>query len=249
MLLPYLYLPAMLLFSWLFLREPCDYPWSRIRKIQFAILLLFTQAMLIRGFERTAAFEVNMKARGTAQGYVHDVRDALGQEGLSARDVCARLEEKFHREEDLAEKTALRKTLLVRVGIAIAGLFLLWGVLLASGRFRMRTLPFLLLFYGCAAGNCVADFYLGESVSACRWYFFRYAGVPEVNSAVCRRILSCEDRLALRLAFEDVCDFRGIVWAGMETDDPEACYAMCEKMLSVLDESLKKYGPDRDGNQ
>ena len=249
MLLPYLYLPAMFLFTWLFLREPCDYPWSRIRKCLFAILLLFTQAMLIRGFERVAAFDVNMKARGTAQGYVCDVRNALGEEGLSAQDVCARLEEKFQGEAAPAELSSLRKTLLVRVGIAIAGLFLLCGVLIVSVWFRMRTLPFLLLFCGCAAGNCVADFYLGESVSACRWHLFRYAGFPEVNSAVCRRILSCEDRLALRLAFEDVCDFRGVVWVGMETDDPDACYAMCEWLLSALDESLKKYGSNRDEKQ
>ena len=235
-----LYFPAMLILPWLFLREPCDYPWSRIRKVLFAVLLFFAQLVMVLGFVKSAAVDVNMNARMKLQVYVGDARDALGQEKLSADEVCVRLTEKFYREADPAQWSALKKNVVVRSVLVIAGLLLLAGVLFASVRFKLKTLPFLLLFYGCAAGNCVADFYLGESVSACRWYFFRYAGFPEVNSAVCRRIQSCEDRLALRLAFEDVHDTRGI-WAGMETDDPDACYAMCKKLLSTLDESLKKH--------
>lgn len=44
--LPCLYLPALLVFTWLFRGEPCDYPWSRIRKVLFACLLFFGHAFI-----------------------------------------------------------------------------------------------------------------------------------------------------------------------------------------------------------
>ena len=53
------------------------------------------------------------------------------------------------------------------------------------------------------------------------------------------RIRKTEDRLALRLALEDVKDAR--VWDGKEMDDFRSCLTMCQDFLSALNESLKKY--------
>ena len=240
MFLPLLYLPALLIFTWLFRREPCDYPWSRIRKVLFACLLLLTQVSLVAGFMGLASFEVNMKARGTAQRYVRDVQTALGEGKLSTREIVIEIGEKYFPAWDQAEWSAIKRTLVVRFVLVLIGWFLMLGVLAADVRFKFKTLPFLLLFYGCAACNCVADFYLGESDSDLGWWQFKYGTFWEFHEAVYKRIISSKDRLALRLAFEDVYDAR-VVWYGMETDDPEACDRMCEKLLSVLDESLKKH--------
>ena len=237
--LPYLYLPALLIFTWLFRREPCDYPWSRIRKVLFACLLLLTQVSLVAGFMGLASFEVNVKARGVAQGYVRDVQTALGEMDLSAKDIWTGTVEKYFPASAQAELSALKKTLVVRFVLVLIGWFLMLGVLAADVRFRFKTFPFLLLFYGCAAGNCVADFYLGKSDSDLGWRQFKCGTFWEFHNAVCERINSSGDRLALRLAFEDVYDAH--VWRGMETDEPDACDRMCEKLLSVLDESLKKH--------
>lgn len=237
--LPYLYLPALLIFTWLFRREPCDYPWSRIRKVLFACLLLLTQISLVAGFFGWAAFNVNMKARGTAQGYVRDVQTALGEEKLSTREIAVGIGEKYFPAWDQAEWSAIKRMLVVRFVLVLIGWFLMLGVLAADVRFRFKTFPFLLLFYGCAAGNCVADFYLGKSDSDLGWRQFKYDTFWEFHNAVCERIISSKDRLALRLAFEDVYDAH--VWRGMETDDPDACDRMCDKLLTVLDESLKKH--------
>ena len=108
-----------------------------------------------------------------------------------------------------------------------------------SCRFKLKTLPFLLLFFGCAAGNCVAEFYLGESNADIEWYHFRIGSFFEFHNAVISRVLSSEDRLALRLAWEDVYNAR--IWDSLETDEPGACDRKCDIFLSVLDESLKKY--------
>ena len=242
MFLPILYLPALLIFAWLFLREQCEYPWSRIRKVLFANLLILTQISLVAGFLGLASFEVNVKARGTGQAYVADIRDALGEEDLSSREIFVRINEKYFPAADQAEWNAIKRTLLVRFVIVIAGWILMLGVLAAacSSRFKLKTLPFLLLFYGCAASNCVADFYLGESYSDMEWYRFRIGRFFEFHNAVVSRILSSEDRLALRLAWEDVSDAR--IWDSLETDEPEACDEKCDIFLSALDESLKKHG-------
>jgi len=239
MFLPFLYLPGLLIFAWLFLREPCDYPWSRIRKVLFAILLALTQMSLVAGFMGLASFEVNMKARGTGQGYVAAVRDALGEKDLSTQEIVVGIDEEYFPAADQSEWRAIKRTLLVRSVLVIAGLLLMVGVLFAASRFKLKTLPFLLLFYACAACNCVADFYFGKSVSDLEWHHFRYGRFQALHHAVRERILSSTDRLALRLAFEDVYDAH--VWRGMETDDPDACDRMCEKLLSALDESLKKH--------
>ena len=237
--LPYLYLPALLVFTWLFRREPCDYPWSRIRKVLFACLLILTQVSLVAGFMGWAAFGVNMKARGAAQGYIRDVQTVLGEADLSAKDIWTGTVEKHFPASAQAELSALKKTLVVRFVLVLIGWFLMLGVLAADVRFRFKTFPFLLLFYGCAACNCVAEFYLGKSDSDLGWRQFKYDTFWEFHNAVCERINSSGDRLALRLAFEDVYDAH--VWRGMETDEPDACDRMCENLLSVLDESLKKH--------
>ena len=239
MFLPLLYLPALLFFTWLFRREPCDYPWSRIRKVLFACLLLLTQVSLVAGFMGLASFEVNVKARGVAQGYVRDVQAALGEGKLSTREIVVGIGEKYFPALDQAEWSAIKRTLVVRFVLVLIGWFLMLGILAADVRFKFKTLPFLLLFYGCAACNCVADFYLGKSDSELGWRQFKYGTFREFHNAVCERIIPSNDRLALRLAFEDVYDAH--VWRGMETDDPDACDRMCEKLLSVLDESLKKH--------
>ena len=180
-----------------------------------------------------------MKARGAAQGYVRDVQTALGEANLSAKDIWTGTVEKYFPASAQAELSALKKTLVVRFVLVLIGWFLMLGVLSADVRFKLKTLPFLLLFYGCAAGNCVADFYLGESDSDLGWRQFKYGTFWEFHNAVCERIIPSNDRLALRLAFEDVYDAH--VWRGMETDDPDACDRMCDKLLTVLDESLKKH--------
>ena len=234
-----LYFPAMLILPWLFLREPCDNPWSRIRKVLFAVLLCVAQLVMILGFVKSAAINVNMDARLKLQGYVYDAREALGREKLSADEVCVRLTEKFYREADPAQWSALKKNVVVRSLLVIAGLFLLAGVLFVSIRFKLRTLPFLLLFYGCAAGGFVADFYLYFSVSELMRYGFARTAFREVNLVVMARIRKTEDRLALRLALEDVKDAR--VWDGKEMDDFRSCLAMCQDFVSVLYESQAKY--------
>ena len=58
-----LYFPAMLILPWLFLREPCDYPLSKIRKVLFAVLLCVVQLVLVLEFVKSAAVNVNMDAR------------------------------------------------------------------------------------------------------------------------------------------------------------------------------------------
>ena len=63
-----LYFPAMLILPWLFLREPCDYPWSKIRKVLFAVLLCVAQLIMVLGFVKSAAVDVNINARGRLQG-------------------------------------------------------------------------------------------------------------------------------------------------------------------------------------
>jgi hypothetical protein len=194
---------------------------------------------LVAGFMGLASFEVNMKARGVAQGYVRDVQAALGEEKLSTREIVVGIGDKYFPALDRAEWSAMKKTLVVRFVLVLIGWFLMLGVLAADVRFKFKTLPFLLLFNGCAAYNCVADFYLGESDSDLGWRQFKHGTFWEFHNAVCERIIPSNDRLALRLAFEDVYDAH--VWRGMETDEPDACDRMCEKLLSVLDESLKKY--------
>ena len=234
-----LYFLAMLILPWLFLREPCDYPWSRIRKVLFAVLLCVAQLVMVLGFIKSAAVDVNMNARLRLQVYVGDARDALGQEKLSADDVCVRLTEKFYREADPEQWSALKKNVVVRSVLVIAGLLLLAGVLFAAVRFKLKTLPFLLLFYGCAAGGFVASGYLYGSVSELMRYGFDRTAFREVNLAVMARIRKTEDRLALRLALEDVREAR--VWDDREMDDFKTCIGMCQDLLSVLYESQKKY--------
>ena len=234
-----LYFPAMLILPWLFLREPCDYPWSRIRKVLFAVLLFFAQLVMVLGFVKSAAVDVNMNARLKLQVYVGDARDALGQEKLSADEVCVRLTEKFYREADPAQWSALKKNVVVHSVLVIAGLLLLAGILFAAVRFKLKTLPFLLLFYGCAAGGFVEGCYLYYSVSELMRYGFERTAFREVNLAVMARIRKTEDRLALRLALEDVREAR--VWDDREMDDFKTCIGMCQDLLSVLYESLKKY--------
>ena len=239
MFLPFLYLPGLLIFAWLFLREPCDYPWSRIRKVLFACLLLLTQIALVAGFMGLASFEVNMKARGTGQGYVAAVRDALGEKDRSTQEIVVGIEEEYFPATDPAEWRAIKRTFLVRGVLVIAGLLLMVGVLFEASRFKLKTLPFLLLFYACAACNCVADFYFGESVSDLEWHHFRYGRFRDLHHAVRERILSSTDHLAFRLAWEDVSDAR--IWDHLETDETLACDEKCELFLSALDESLKKH--------
>ena len=234
-----LYLLPMLILPWLFLREPCDYPWSRIRKVLFALLLCLAQLVIVGGFVKSAAFNVNMDARLKLQGYVYDAREALGQEKLSADEVCVRLTEKFYREADPAQWSALKKNVVVHSVLVIAGLLLLAGILFAAVRFKLKTLPFLLLFYGCAAGGFVEGCYLYYSVSELMWYGFDRTAFREVNLAVMARIRKTDDRLALRLALEDVREAR--VWDDREMDDFKTCIGMCQDLLSVLYESLKKY--------
>ena len=234
-----LYLLPMLILPWLFLREPCDNPWSRIRKVLFAVLLCVVQLVLVLEFVKSAAVNVNMDARLKLQGYVYDARDALDQEKLSADEVCVRLTEKFYREADPAQWNALKKNVVVHSVLVIAGLLLLAGVLFASMRFKLKTLPFLLLFYGCAAGGFVEGSYLYYSVSELMRYRFDRTAFREVNLAVMARIRKTEDRLPLRLALEDVREAR--VWDDREMDDFNTCIAMCQDLLSVLYESQKKY--------
>ena len=234
-----LYFPAMLILPWLFLREPCDYPWSRIRKVLFAVLLFFAQLVMVLGFVKSAAVDVNMNARMKLQVYVGDARDALGLEKLSADEVCVRLTEKFYREADPAQWSALKKNVVVRSVLVIAGLLLLAGVLFASVRFKLKTLPFLLLFYGCAAGGFIASGYLYGSVSELMRYGFDRTAFREVNLAVMARIRKAENRLPLRLALEDVKEAR--VWDDREMDDFNTCITMCQDLLSVLYESQRKH--------
>lgn len=234
-----LYLLPMLILPWLFLREPCDYPWSKIRKVLFAVLLCVVQLVLVLEFVKSAAVNVNMDARLKLQGYVYDAREALGQEKLSADEVCVRLTEKFYREADPAQWNALKKNVVVRSLLVIAGLLLLAGVLFASMRFKLKTLPFLLLFYGCAAGGFVEGCYLYYSVSELMRYGFDRTAFRELNLAVMARIRKTEDRLALRLAWEDVYNAR--IWDKMESDEWMLSDEKCEEFLSVLDESQKKY--------
>lgn len=234
-----LYLLPMLILPWLFLREPCDYPWSRIRKVLFAVLLCVAQLVIVLGFVKSAAVNVNTDARLKLQGYVYDAREALGQEKLSADEVCVRLTEKFYREADPAQWSALKKNVVVHSVLVIAGLLLLAGILFVAVRFKLKTLPFLLLFYGCAAGGFVEGCYLYYSVSELMRYGFDRTAFREVNLAVMARIRKTDDRLALRLALEDVREAR--VWDDREMDDFKTCIGMCQDLLSVLYESLKKY--------
>ena len=233
------YFPAMLILPWLFLREPCDYPWSRIRKVLFAVLMCAAQLVMILGFVKAAAVTVNHHARGRLQGYVSEAQKALGEEKLSADEVCARLAETYYREADPAQWSALKKNVVVRSLLVIAGLILLAGILFVSIRFKLRTLPFLLLFYGCAAGGFVASNYLHVSVTNLMDYGFERTAFREVNLAAMAKIRKTEDRLALRLALEDVKDAR--VWDGKEMDDFRSCLAMCQDFVSVLYESQAKY--------
>ena len=234
-----LYALAMLILPWLFLREPCDYPLSKIRKVLFAVLLCAAQLVMVLGFVKGAAFTVNHHARGRLQGYVSDAQKALGEEKLSADEVCARLAEtKYYQEADPAEWRALRKPVVVQSCLVIAGLILLAGVLFAAVRFKLRTLPFLLLFYGCSAGGFVAGRYLSDSVTELMDYGFQRTAFREVNLAVMAKILKTEDRLALRLAMEDVKDAR--VWDKEDFEDFGTCLAMCQDFVSVLYESLRK---------
>ena len=234
-----LYFPAMLILPWLFLREPCDYPWSKIRKVLFAVLLFFAQLVMVLGFVKSAAVDVNMNARMRLQVYVGDARDALGQEKLSADEVCVRLTEKFYREADPAQWSALKKNVVVRSVLVVAGLLLLAGILFAAVRFKLKTLPFLLLFYGCAAGGFVASGYLYDSVSELMRYGFDRTAFRELNLAVMARIRKAENRLPLRLALEDVKEAR--VWDDREMDDFRSCLTMCQDFVSVLYESLRKH--------
>ena len=144
MFLPLLYLPALLIFTWLFRREQCEYPWSRIRKVLFACLLLLTQVSLVAGFMGLASFEVNVKARGVAQGYVRDVQAALGEEKLSTRKIAVGIGEKYFPALDQAEWSAIKRTLVVRFVLVLIGWFLMLGILAADVRFKFKTLPFLL---------------------------------------------------------------------------------------------------------
>ena len=235
-----LYLPALLIFTWLFLREPCDYPWSRIRKVLFACLLCITQVSLVAGFMALASFEVNMKARGTGQAYVADIRNALNEGKLSPQEIVVGIGEKYF-PADQSEWNAIKRTLLVRFVLVLAGWILMLGILSAacSCRFKLKTLPFLLLFFGCAAGNCVAEFYLGESNADIEWYHFRIGSFFDLHVAVSERILSSKDRLALRLAWEDVYNAR--IWDKMESDEHRLYDEKCEEFLSALIESLKKH--------
>ena len=235
-----LYLLPMLILPWLFLREPCDYPWSKIRKVLFACLLLLVQMSLVAGFLWMASFQVNMNARGTGQAYVADIRNALNEGKLSPQEIVVGIGEKYF-PADQSEWNAIKRTLLVRFILVLAGWLLMLGILSAacSCRFKLKTLPFLLLFYGCAAGNCVAEFYLGESNADIEWYHFRIGSFWDMHLAVSRRILSSEDRLALRLAWEDVYNAR--IWDKMESDEWMLSDEKCEEFLSVLDESQKKY--------
>ena len=235
----YLYLPGLLLFTWLFLREQCDYPWSRIRRVLFACLLILTQMSMVTGFLALASFEVNMNARGTGQAYVADIRNALDEGKLSTQEILVGIEEKKIPAAAPAEWRALKKTLAVRSILVIIGLLLMAGVLFAACRFKLKTLPFLLLFYACAAGNCIADFYLGESVSDLEWYRFKNVRFRALHQAVGEHILLCKDRLALRLAWEDVYNAR--IWDKMESDEWRLSDEKCEEFLSALNESLKKY--------
>ena len=234
-----LYLLPMLILPWLFLREPCDYPWSRIRKVLFAVLLCVAQLVMMLGSVKGAAVNVNEDARLRLKGYVCDAGDALGVEKFSADEICSRLVEKFYREADPAQWSALKKNVVVHSVLVIAGLLLLAGVLFASMRFKLKTLPFLLLFYGCAAGGFVEGCYLYYSVSELMRYGFDRTAFREVNLAVMARIRKTDDRLALRLALEDVREAR--VWDDREMDDFKTCIGMCQDLLSVLYESLKKY--------
>ncbi len=233
-----LYALAMLILPWLFLREPCDYPWSKIRKVLFAVLLCAAQLVMVLGFVKGAAFNVNHHARGRLQGYVSEVQKVLGEEKLSADEVCAKLVETYYREADPAEWRALKKPVVVRSCLVIAGLLLLAGVLFAAVRFKLKTLPFLLLFYGCAAGGFMASLYLSDSVTELMDYGFQRTAFREVNLAVMAKILKTEDRLALRLAMEDVKDAR--VWDKEDFEDFGTCLAMCQDFVSVLYESLRK---------
>ena len=234
-----LYLLPMLILPWLFLREPCDNPRSRIRKGLFAVLLCVAQLVMMLGFVKSAAVNVNEDARLKLQGYVYGAQDALGVEKFSADEICGRLTEKFYREADPAQWSALKKNVVVHSVLVIAGLLLLAGVLFASMRFKLKTLPFLLLFYGCAAGGFVEGCYLYYSVSELMRYRFDRTVFREVNLAVMARIRKTEDRLALRLALEDVREAR--VWDDREMDDFKTCIGMCQDLLSVLYESQKKY--------
>ena len=234
-----LYLLPMLILPWLFLREPCDYPWSRIRKVLFAVLLCVAQLVIVLGFVNSAAVNVNTDARLRLQGYVYDAQEALGVEKFSADEICGRLTEKFYREADPAQWSALKKNVVVHSVLVIAGLLLLAGVLFASIRFKLKTLPFLLLLYGCAGGGFVEGCYLYYSVSELMRYRFDRTVFREVNLAVMARIRKTEDRLALRLALEDVREAR--VWDDREMDEFKTCIGMCQDLLFALNESLKKY--------
>ena len=233
-----LYALAMLILPWLFLREPCDYPLSKIRKVLFAVLLCAAQLVMVLGVVEGAAFTVNHHARGRLQGYVSEVQKVLGEENLSADEVCSKLVEKYYREADPAEWRALKKPVVVQSCLVIAGLILLAGVLFAAVRFKLRTLLFLLLFYGCAAGGFMASRYLSDSVTELMDYGFQRTAFREVNLAVMAKVLKTEDRLALRLAMEDVKDAR--VWDKEDFEDFGTCLAMCQDFVSVLYESLRK---------
>lgn len=234
----FLYPPAMLIFTWLFLREKGEYPWSRIRKGLFAFVLCLAQALLSVGFEHAAAFNVNVNARGTGQRYVADIRNALEEGKLSTREIIVGIGEKYFPASDPAEWRALKKTYIIRSVLVIIALLLMVGVLSAACRFKLKTLPFLLLFCGCAAGNCVADFYHGESVSDLEWYHFKFERFRIMHQSVGMHIL-LKDRLALRLAWEDVYNAR--IWDKMESDEHLLYNEKCGEFLSALEESLRKY--------
>ena len=70
-------------------------------------------------------------------------------------------------------------------------------------------------------------------------YGFDRTAFRELNLAVMARIRKTEDRLALRLAWEDVYNAR--IWDKMESDEWMLSDEKCEEFLSVLDESQKKY--------
>ena len=239
MTLLFLYPPAMLIFTWLFLREKGEYPWSRIRKVLFACVLCLVQALLIVGFEHAAAFEVNVNARGTGQRYVADIRNALDEGKLSTREIVVGIGEKYFPASDPAEWHALKKTYIVRSVLVIIALLLMVGVLLSAAcRFKLKTLPFLLLFCGCVAGNCVVDLYHGESVSDLEWYHFKFERFRIMHQSVGMHIL-LKDRLALRLAWEDVYNAR--IWDKMESDEHLLYNEKCGEFLSALEESLRKH--------